>query len=53
MVTLKARDYIRGVSPFQEKAKKRKPVKEDPKVDICLECDKEDCKKGYCERMKR
>lgn len=52
MIKAKMGYNIRGFSPFQRKAKEKK-VKADSGVDICLECNKTDCKRGYCEKMKR
>lgn len=50
--------FIRGVSPFEEKAKprdgrgKRKKTMAS-KINICLHCEKETCEKGYCEHFGR
>lgn len=51
MVRRTLRDYIRGVSPYLTKAKKRK-VK-DRNESICLSCNKETCEKGMCEKFRK
>ncbi len=51
MVRRTSREYIRGVSPYERKGKEKK-VK-DRNESVCLNCDKEECKRGYCEKMKR
>ena len=51
MVRRTSRDYIKGVSPYVTKAKEKK-VK-DKQEYICLNCDKENCKEGICEKFRK
>lgn len=53
MIQPKMRWNIRGVSPFQKKARKTYKRKTDDKVDVCLNCEETDCKRGYCEKFGR
>lgn len=51
MVRRTSREYIRGVSPYETKAKEKK-VK-DKNESVCLNCDKEECKRGVCEKFRK
>ena len=51
MVRRTSREYIRGVSPYERKGKEKK-VK-DRNESVCLNCDKEECKRGVCEKFRK
>ena len=51
MVRRTSTAYIRGVSPYETKGKEKK-VK-DRNESVCLNCDKEECKREVCEKFRK
>lgn len=43
------RKEVKATSAFYEKPQKEERLRSDRYLSVCLNCDKPNCRKGYCE----